>query len=523
MFFQLWNKIKESLMSVLPVSLITLVLSFTPLFDLSVSMKLIFIFSSIALILGISLFNLGADMAMGIMGEQVGSSLMKTKKIWLILAVLFFMGLLITIAEPDLSVLAKQVKNALPGKNQYTLIITIGLGVGLFLAIAILKIIFKRDLSMLLMFFYLALFALTALLMTKDSGNTKFLSLAYDSGGVTTGPITVPFIMALGLGIATTVGGRNAKENSFGLVSLCSIGPILAVLLLGLAIKSDNLVTEEIFDLTTYELNTSKIASILGHALIHSMKNVAIALFLIVGFFLIIDLIFIKLPKKRMIQIKIGIIYTYFGLVIFLTAAEIGFLSVGYKMGEEFAKFGDSHNTQISMIIVAFVLGFVVVLAEPAVHVLTKQVEEVTMGAIKKKTMLIALCIGVGTSICLSIIRIVYNFSILYYIIPGYIISLGLSLFVPRVYTAIAFDSGGVASGPLTSSFVLPFAIGACAVLHREDLLQNAFGVVAMVAMTPLITIQLLGFKSVMTSKVKTRNRIKRIINADDEQIIRFN
>ena len=519
---QLWNKIKESLVSVLPVSLITLILSFTPLFDLSASMKIIFIFSSIALILGISLFNLGADMAMSIMGEQVGSSLMKTKKIWLILGVLFLMGLLITIAEPDLSVLAKQVVNALPGKNQYTLIITIALGVGLFLAIAILKIIFKRDLNLLLMFFYLSLFAITSLLMTKNPGNSKFLSLAYDSGGVTTGPITVPFIMALGLGIATTVGGRNAKENSFGLVSLCSIGPILAVLLLGFAIKSSNLKTEEIFNLDNYQLNTKEIAEIIGESLLHSMKNVAIALVLIVGFFLIINYIFIKLPRKRMIQITIGILYTYFGLVIFLTAAEISFLSVGYEMGQSFAEFGQKHDNQAALIAIAFVLGFVVVLAEPAVHVLTKQVEEVTMGGIKKRTMLIALCIGVGISICLSMVRIVYNFSILYYIIPGYIISLGLSLFVPKVYTAIAFDSGGVASGPLTSSFILPLAIGACAVLHYDNLLENAFGVVAMVAMTPLITIQLLGFKSVITEKLRTRNRIKKIIEADDEQIIRF-
>ena len=522
MLIQLWGKIKESLISVLPVSLITLILSFTPLFDLTASMKIIFIVSSVALILGISLFNLGADMAMGIMGEQVGSSLMKTKKLWLILGILFLMGLLITIAEPDLSVLANQVKNALPGKNVYSLIITIGLGVGIFLAIAILKIIFKRDLGMLLMFFYLSMFAITALLLTKDSENSKFLSLAYDSGGVTTGPITVPFIMALGLGVATTVGGRNAKENSFGLVSLCSIGPILAVLLLGFAIKTNNLVTEDIFDLGDYVLNTKDIFHIFIHALLNSMKNVAIALVLIVGFFLIINFIFIKLPRKRMIQITIGILYTYFGLVMFLTAAEIGFLSVGYQMGTSFAEFGNKHDTQAALIIIAFVLGFVVVLAEPAVHVLTKQVEEVTTGGIKKRTMLIALCIGVGISILLSMIRIVYNFSILYYVIPGYIISLGLALFVPKVYTAIAFDSGGVASGPLTSSFILPFAIGACSVLHYNNLLENAFGVVAMVAMTPLITIQLLGFKAIVSHKVKTKNRIKRILEADDEKIIRF-
>lgn len=522
MIYELWKKIKESLISVVPVSLITLILSFTPIFNLSTSMRIIFIVSSIVLIFGISLFNLGADMAMSIMGENVGSSLMKTRKIWIILSVLFLMGLLITIAEPDLSVLANQVVNALPGKNSYVLIIVVGLGVGIFLPLAVIKIIFKLDLNLLLMFFYMVMFAITAILMLEVFNNEKLLSLAFDSGGVTTGPITVPFIMALGLGIATTVGGRNSKQNSFGLVSLCSIGPIIAVLLLGLSINSNNLVTEDIFVLSNYELDTAKIWAVAGKALLHSMKNVAIALGLICAFFLVIDLIFIKLPKKRMIQILIGIGYTYVGLVIFLAAAEVGFLSVGFQMGKGFAEFGEAHNNQAFAILIAFLLGFVVVLAEPAVHVLTKQVEEVTMGAITKKTMLIALCIGVGISIGLSVIRIVFDFSILFYIIPGYIISLGLSFFVPKVYTAIAFDSGGVASGPLTSSFILPFAIGYCSILNSDGLLQNAFGVVAMVALTPLITIQMLGFKAVIEEKIRTRNRIKKIFAADDEQIIEF-
>lgn len=504
----LWIKIKEALMSVLPVTLIVMILFFTPLVNLTNYELIVFFVSAFLLILGIGLFNLGADLAMQPMGEQVGSSLMKSKKIKIIVLVCFVMGLLITIAEPDLSVLASQVKEVI---HPTLLIFSVGIGVGLFLVLAILKIIFKKDLSLMLMFFYMLMFALAGLVILNGNGN--FLALGFDSGGVTTGPITVPFIMALGVGVAATIGGRNSSENSFGLIALCSVGPILAVFLLGIAMKGDIPYTDP-----NYEVNPnfwSGFFQTLGSV----SKEVITALGLIVGFFLIIELIFIKLPKKKLIQIGIGIAYTFIGLVIFLTAVNIGFLPIGYKMGKAIAAFHPAY-----LIVFGFVLGFVVVLAEPAVHVLNKQVEEVTNGGVTKRAMLIALAIGVGISIGLSMIRLTFDFSILYYIIPGYFISLGLSFFVPRMYTAIAFDSGGVASGPLTSSFILPFAIGACITLYDgpSKVLNDAFGIVAMVAMTPLITIQLLGFKAVFVKRVKEKTRLKKIIDADDEQIINF-
>lgn len=498
-------------MSVLPISLIVFILSFTPIARLSGGTQIIFSVSAIFLIIGITLFNLGADIAMHPMGEHIGSSLAKSKKISLILAICFLMGLFITIAEPDLTVLAGQIKNVV---TNVTLIVTVGVGVGLFLVLAVIKIIFKVNLNLMLMFFYLMIFAITAVVVFK--GNSEFLPLAFDSGGVTTGPITVPFIMALGLGIASTIGGRGAKENSFGLIALCSIGPILVVLLIGYTIAPETLkATANELNKVNYALSGNVGEAIL-HAILNNMKNVGIALGLIVGFFFIIDLIFIKLPTAKLVQILIGIIFAYFGLVIFLASAEVGFLPTGYEIGVKLAEAGKPY-----LIIFGFILGFVVVLAEPAVHVLTKQVEEITTGGVSKKTMLIALCIGVGISIGLSMIRIVFNFSILYYLIPGYLISLGLSFFVPKIYTAIAFDSGGVASGPLTSSFILPLAIGAT-VTTGSGVLANGFGIVAMVAMTPLITIQLLGFKSVISFKIKESRQIKRIISSDDEKIINF-
>lgn len=507
MKLQLWYKIKEALISVLPVSLIVIILNLTPLIDLSIREITIFIFSAIFLILGIGLFNLGADLAMQPMGEQIGSSLMKTKKIKIIILVFFIMGVLITIAEPDLSVLASQVQAVISSE---VLMISIGCGVGIFLVLAALKIIFKKDLSMMLIFFYMVIFALVAMIILNN--NESFLALSFDSGGVTTGPITVPFIMALGVGIAQTIGGREKKENSFGLIALCSIGPVIAILILGLTFSG-----EIPYSVGDYGISQSLFTDITSEILSVSLE-VLLALGLIVLFFLIIQFIYIKLPKIRLIQIGIGILYTFVGLVIFLTAVNIGFMPIGFKMGTELAK-----NSKIVICILCFILGMVTVLAEPAVHVLTKQVEEISTGSISKKSLLIALSMGVGISIFLSMIRIIFDFSILYYLIPGYILSLGLAFFVPKIYTAIAFDSGGVASGPLTSSFILPFAIGACLVLQGEQkIMQDAFGIVAMVAMTPLITIQILGFRSVLSKHVKERSRMRKIVDADDEQIISF-
>ena len=503
----LWHKIKESIVSILPVTLIVILLNFTPLIDLTITEILVFSFSALLLIVGMSLFNLGADMSMQPMGEQVGSALIKSRKILIIIFICFLMGLLITVAEPDLSVLGSQVSAVI---NPTVLIFSVGIGVGIFLVLAILKIIFKKDLSLMLMFFYMALFMVSSLIILKGNGN--FLPLSFDSGGVTTGPITVPFIMALGVGVAQSVGGRNANENSFGLIALCSVGPILAVAILGLTVNG-----EIPYEVPSFNISSDVVMDFIVTTL-HTCKEVILSLGLIIAFFLVIQFIYIKLPKMKLLKIFVGLLYTFAGLVIFLSAVAVGFMPIGYKLGTQMAE-----NNPLVMIGFGLLLGCVVVIAEPAVHVLKKQVEEITNGGVSKRAMLIALAVGVGVSIALSLVRIFFDFSLLYYLIPGYLISLGLSFFVPKIYTAIAFDSGGVASGPLTSSFILPFAIGACVVLQGADnVMIDAFGVVSMVAMTPLITIQLLGFKAVVQKRAKEKLRMKKIIEADDEQIINF-
>ncbi len=503
----MWAKIKEALVSALPITLLVYLVALLPAFSFAKTELISFTVGAVLLVLGIGFFNLGADIAMTPMGVHVGAGLSRQKKIGLLLTVCFVLGMLITIAEPDLQVLANQVSSVMNGK---LLIYTVGFGVGAFLVFAVLRIIFKRRLSILLMLFYMLLFSLALVLSVNE--NIELLPMAFDSGGVTTGPITVPFIMALGVGISSVLGDRRSQENSFGLVALCSVGPILAVLVLGIFARND----------LNYTVNYGSVendilAAYLENAA-HTAKEVAVALGLIVAFFLLCQIFFLKLKKRQLLRIGVGVGFTYLGLVMFLTGVNVGYMPIGYKMGVQLSSLHPALLVGIGL-----VMGILVVLAEPAIHVLNSQVEDVTGGYVSKKSMLIGLCTGVGAAIALSVLRIIFDFSLVYYIIPGYFISLALSLFVPPVYTAIAFDSGGVASGPMTSGFILPFAVGACVALQGEvAVLSDGFGVVAMVAMAPLITIQMLGFKAIVSNKIKERRAMKRILEADDEHIINF-
>ena len=504
---ELKEKIVEALISALPITVIVYLMSLLPWFDFTAVELITFTVGAVFLVLGIGLFNLGADLAMTPMGNHVGSGLSRQKKLWLLLVVCFILGVLITVAEPDLQVLAKQVQSVMNGT---VLIYAVGFGVGGFLLIAILRIVFRERLSNILMLFYMSLFALALLLAVNN--NLPLLPVAFDSGGVTTGPITVPFLMALCVGISGVLGDRHSQDNSFGMVALCSIGPVLAVLLLG--VFSTNDLAYQVPDYTV----SNDIVGAFLHTAAHTCKEVAIALGMIVAFFLVCQVLVLKLHTRHLMRIAIGVVFTYVGLVIFLTGVNVGFMPIGYKLGQAMAALPNG-----VIIALGVIMGVLVVLAEPAIHILNQQVEEVTGGYITRKSMLLGLCIGVGAAIGLSVVRIIFDFSLAYYIIPGYIISLALSLFVPPVYTAIAFDSGGVASGPMTSGFILPFAIGVCVALQgAEAVLRDAFGVVALVAMAPLITIQLLGFKAIIGRKVAEHRAMRRILDADDQQIINF-
>ena len=469
------EKLREALTAVSPTIGIVLLLSFT-IAPIPPSILLLFLFGAVMLIVGMMFFTLGAELAMTPVGERIGTRIAQSRKLGIVLLLCFVLGFVITISEPDLQVLAEQV----PSVPNAVLIVAVAAGVGVFLMIAMLRMLFSKTLRMLLIIFYLLIFAL-AFFVPDD-----FISVAFDSGGVTTGPMTVPFIMALGVGFAAVRSDKHAEDDSFGLVALCSIGPILAVLLLGLLYHPENTAY------TPSEIpvirDSVELWKYFATGLPQYIEEIAISLLPIVAFFAVFQIISLKMKGRALLKVVIGILYTYVGLVLFLTGVNVGFMPAGNYLGETIA--GLSYRWVL--IPIGMVIGYFIVKAEPAVYVLKEQVEEITSGAISGEAMGLSLSLGVAASIGLAMIRVLTGISIFWFILPGYFIALCLSFFVPKIFTAIAFDSGGVASGPMTATFLLPFAMGACQAVGG-NIVQDAFGVVAMVAMTPLITIQVMG------------------------------
>ncbi|MDY3617408.1 DUF1538 domain-containing protein [Agathobaculum sp.] len=471
----LWEKLYEALTSVLPITAIVLLLSMT-IAPMPVGTLALFLMGAALLILGMAFFSLGTDVSMIPMGDGIGAQLPQTKNLGAVILVTLLIGILITIAEPDLQVLAGQV----PSIPNAVLIWTVAVGVGLFFVIAMLRTLFKISLSRLLILFYIVVFVLSAFVPNE------FVSVAFDSGGVTTGPITVPFIMSLGIGLASIRGDRDAQDDSFGLVALCSIGPILAVLLLGIFFRGGDPGYTPV-SVPTVE-STRALAGKFVHALPDYIHEVCAALVPIILFCAVFQLVFRRFHKLQLQKIGIGFAYTFIGLALFLTGVSVGFMPAGHYLGQQLAK---SQHPWI-LLPLGMLIGYFLVTAEPAVHVLNKQVETITNGGISQRAMMLSLSVGVSLSVGLAMVRVLTGLSIYYILIPGYTAALIMTFFVPRIFTGIAFDSGGVASGPMTTTFLLPFAMGACEALGG-NVLTDAFGIVAMVAMTPLLTIQALG------------------------------
>ena len=476
------EKLRESAASVLPVVLIVAVLCllWVPMQN---DLMLSFLIGTVFLIGGMGLFTLGSEISMTQIGSHIGAQMTKTKNTGLILSVSFLLGVFITVAEPDLQVLAHNV----PAINSSVLILVVSVGVGLFLMLSMVRILYAIPLKWLLVGFYGVVFVLALL---ADQG---YLAVAFDSGGVTTGPMTVPFIMALGVGVASIRSDARAQEDSFGLVGLCSIGPIFAVLILSFlyrAAPEDNsaAVTASYADTVA-----------LGHGYLDeipaSLREVGIALLPIVVFFLVFQLISLRLKRVPFLRIVIGLLMTAGGLMLFLTGVNVGFSSLGYMLGQRLAQ----PAFRFLLIPLSMLLGWFIIRAEPAVHVLNKQVEELSAGVISAKAMGLSLSVAVSSAMGLSLVRALTGISILWIVVPGYLLSLALSFFVPNTFTAIAFDSGGVASGPLTAAFMLPFVSGAVAALGG-NIMTDAFGMVALVAMMPLITVQTMGVLYVISS-----------------------
>lgn len=477
-------KIKESVSSILPIFLLVIAICFT-IVPVSPDLMLSFILGAVLLFMGMGFFTLGADMAMTPIGRLVGTRMTKSRKLWVIFLISFFLGVMITISEPDLQVLAANV----PHIDTTVLIITVAVGIGLFLVICMLRILLGVQLKWLLLAFYAAVFIMA---MFSDA---NYLSVAFDSGGVTTGPMTVPFIMALGVGVAYVRSDKRADEDSFGLVALCSIGPIISVMVLGFIYPGESATAEQ-FIVKAYT-DTTAIGLDYLTALPKYMKEVLLALGPIAAFFLIFNAFTLKLEKRPFQRILVGIIYTYIGLVIFLVGVNVGFSPLGTALGGELAV----GWKRFLLIPLGMLMGWFIITAEPAVHVLNKQVEEISSGAISEKAMGFSLSVAISVAVGLAMFRVLTGIPILWFLVPGYIIALTLTFFVPPIFTAIAFDSGGVASGPMAATFMLPLTVGASSALGG-NILTDAFGLVAMVAMMPLITIQVMGMVFVVkTSK----------------------
>ncbi len=475
---KLGEKLREALLAVLPISAVVIILCFT-IAPVTPGVLLCFLLGAVLVIAGMMFFTLGADMSMTPMGEKVGGAVTRSGKLWKVVLIFFILGFIITVSEPDLTVLANQV----PQVPNMVIICAVAAGVGIFLVLAILRMLLGIALPPVLTFFYVICFIL-AFFTPRE-----FLSVAFDSGGVTTGPMTVPFIMALGVGIASIRSDRHAADDSFGLIAMCSVGPILAVLLLGIFYNPTGAGYEP--SSVPAPNDSAELWAMFASEIPQYMQEIALSLLPIVLFFGLYQVVSLHMSRQSLGRVAVGLVYTYIGLVLFLTGANVGFLPAGNYLGSVLA----SGEYRWALIPAAMVMGFLIVRAEPAVYVLNKRVEEMTDGAISSGAMGLALGFAVALSLSLAMVRVLTGISVLWFLIPGYAIALGISFFVPKIYTAIAFDAGGVASGPMATAFLLPLAQGAC-LATGGDVVADAFGVVAMVAMTPPITVQVMGLIS---------------------------
>lgn len=483
---KLKEKIMESLAAVLPITGIVLVLSIL-MVPLNTGAMMMFMVGAVMLIVGMGMFQLGAEMSMSPLGEGIGTQVSRSKNLITIAVIAFALGTIITIAEPDLQVLAEQIPS-IPNK---TTIWTVALGVGIFLALAVIRIVKKIDLSTLLMILYGVLLVLS-FFVPKN-----FLAVAFDSGGVTTGPITVPFIMAVGVGLSSIRSDKNASSDSFGLVALSSVGPILAVVVLGFFYDTNDsaYTSSAITEVDTMQ----EVFVAFAKELPHYAFEVLVSVLPILGVFVIFQLIGRKATRRIILKSLVGFAYTYFGLVLFLCGVNVGFAPVGTMLGNGLA----TTSFKWLLVPIGMLIGYFIVKAEPAIQILNAQVQSVTNGAISAKSMNRCLSIGVAVSVGLAMLRVITGIGIQFIIIPGYIIALVMSKFVPKIFVGIAFDSGGVASGPMTSTFLLPLCIGACEGV-AGNIMTDAFGVIALVALTPLIAIQLMGIQyKIKTAKLR--------------------
>ena len=530
MIKELLDKLKESSMSILPIIILIVILNFAvPSFALDPDFShgvgpsfTSFMISIVPLIIGMALFNMGAEKSMGKIGEIVGISLTKKKSLVLLAIIAFLLGTLITIAEPDLTVLSLRL---MPSGPNWTLVVVASLGVGAMLAVAVIRVIFQKSLKVWLIIAYALVFCLGCM------ANPEFFPVVFDAGGATTSAVSSPFILAFGIGIAAVRGGKNSEDDSFGYAGLCSLGPLISVMIMAIFLGNNEAsmdhmlsqipgqVDEILVSLDSY----SQLGTFYLQQFLSALQDVALSMCPIVIFFFIYNFFF-KVPLRTLYSIIIGIVYTYVGLVIFLMGANAGFIPVAATLGQAFADMNIA-----AFLVFGFAVGCLIILAEPAVHVLANQVTEVTSGVIRKWHVFLALCLGAGVSVFLNIIRIHFDIPIIVMIGTIYIIAFILCFIVPDIYVAIAFDSSGVATGTLSSCFLLPLFIGYTndtfsTIYQGQELagqiLSNGFGIIGMMSTTPIVAIELLGLFAVVKNKLNYKRALESIKEPDDSQVI---
>ncbi len=478
----LYEKLKEVLSAVLPITIIVLILNFT-ITPLETHQLFRFLLGAIFIIIGLTIFLFGVDIGITPIGSLMGKSLTKSNKVWIVAVSSLILGFFISIAEPDLHILAEQVDFVTSGIiSKLSIVVIVSVGIAIMLSFGLIRILFNIPLYRILTVMYFIILGLSFFT------SPEFLAISFDASGATTGALTVPFMLAMALGVSTMKkGGKDSEKDSFGLVAIASTGAIISVMIMSILSKQDKITA-------SLEVAESTATSILAPFL-KAIPNLAGEIFLalvpILILFLVFNILSFKLSKKGTAKVLKGLVYTFIGLLLFLAGVNAGFMEVGSIVGYSVA----SLNKPWITILVGFVLGLVVILAEPAVHVLTNQIEDVTSGYIKRKVVLFALSIGVGFAVALSMLRIIIpEIQLWHYLLPGYVISIIMAQFAPKLFVGIAFDSGGVASGPMTATFILAFAQGAAEYIEHANVLIDGFGVIAMVAMTPLIALQIVGF-----------------------------
>lgn len=485
------SKFKEVLFSILPITVVVMILNFT-ISPMETTLVIRYLIGALLVILGLTAFLLGVDIGIAPLGDLTGRSIAKSNKLWIVLIGGLILGFFISIAEPGLMVFSSEVNLATSGQiSGLSILVVVSIGLAIMLTLGFLRILYNIPLYKVLFVTYIVIFGL-AIFTSRE-----FLAIAFDASGATTGVLAVPFILAISAGISKLKKDSKASENdSFGLMALASTGAIMSVMILGIFSKTNKFISITDVEIISNDSILGPFFNIVPEIFIQSLMAIAPLLAIL----LVLQKTSFKMSRRDLRKLLTGFGFAFVGLFIFLVGVNAGFMEVGRSIGNNLT----AKDNKTSLIIIGFVLGFVTMLAEPAVHILTRQIEEVTSGYVNRRTVLIPLATGVGFAIILSVMRVLIpGIQLWHYLLPGYIICITMMFFIPKLFVGIAFDAGGVATGPVTATFILAFMQGVANAFEGADVIADGFGMIAMVALFPIITLEILGLVYAIKSKKK--------------------